>query len=296
MRRIFKPGSVAPSEDIFVLDDGLPGDFQEDEFEQLEPGEDDIIVLDFDDGKKLPGESSEPDKDSDSTPPQPEDKKTKPARRSSARAERDIAAAEKLRDEIVQNAAAEAAKIVEKAHNEAMEMYRTAMEKAMVQIEKDREDAIKTGRAAAFEEHSDEISACISSIVEAICRMEAHQAKLISGFESDLKWLALEIVQKILKQKVEENPACLAPMVEAAVKSCKNAPWITVEISDSVPKLLTELQNMMARDGFGDRVTVKNAKAPADTCIIETPDKFFDASISQQLENLKGYFLSENEG
>lgn len=293
MRRIFKPGSVEPSDDVVVLDDGLPGDFIEEEFEDVEHGEDDIIVLNGDTPPPA-DQNSEPDANAEKREEAPP--KSKPSKRTAERLAQDIASAERLRDEIIQNAAIEAAKVVEKAHTDAMELYRSTMEKAMTQIEKDREDAIKTGQAAALEEHSAEITACINSIVSAICRMEANQAKLISGYESDLKWLALEIAQKILKQKVEENPACMAPMVEAAIKNCKNAPWITVEISDSVPKLLTELQGIMARSGFGDRVTIKNAKMPIDTCIIETPDKFFDASVSQQLENLKGYFLSENEG
>ncbi len=280
MRRIYKPNNVTTSDKYFLLgdtgahtsdlecDDELALDrFEEDECPETENGDSEKLQ----DGQKC------------ST-----------SKRSAARSTmHDIAQLEQLRDQIIAQATAESTRLIEEGHAKAQAEYQAAIARAAEQIERDRQSACAQGQQQAFAQTTQGITDCIRNIEQTLVQLESAQASFITGYEQDLKWAALEIAQKILIDTITADDTRLVPLVMAAVNSVSSAPWMSVEISEHITGLLTQLQQNLQDSTVSDKVSIKLIDAPLDTCIIETPDKFFDASITQQIENLKGYFAVE---
>ncbi len=283
MRRIYKPNNVTTSEKYYVLGDtdspmaaGAEPQASSDSLE--EDQEASIEILDQPGSESAGGpESSTPNS----------------VRHAGRATVQDVVQLEQLRDQIIAQATSEAARLIEEGHAKAQAEYREAIARAAAQIEHDRQAACVQGRQEAVAQTTKDISNCIQNIEKAIARLESAQAAFITGHEQDLKWMALEIAQKILMDTINADDTRLVPLVMAAVNSVGNAPWMSVEISEHMTGLLTQLQQKLKDNPSAGRVNIRLIDAPPDTCIVETPDKFFDASITQQIENLKGYFAAE---
>jgi len=284
LRRIYKPGHVTTSEKFFLLgdaadhlctaenDDGVWSDLAE---------ADDDAAQDLADQNMVPAESE------DAPPPRPA------SRRPAHSTVQEIAQLEQLRDQMIAQATSEAARLLQEAHMKAQAEYHETLARAAEQIERDRQTAREEGRQQAFAQTTQDIVGCIRGIEQTLARLESAQAGFITGYEQDLKWMALEIAQKILVDTISADDTRLVPLVMAAVHSAGNAPWMTVEISERMTGLLTQLQHKISSFSDTGRINLRLVDAPPDTCIVETPDRVFDASIKQQIENLKGYFAAE---
>ncbi len=273
MRRIYRPDNIITSEQAFLLGDAV--DFTRDQS-----------------GGDAPPPDYQAECDYPCAPPD-DDHLPDAATRAASYAAQETARLEALRDQIIAQATSEAARLIQEGHIRAQAEYNNALVRAAEQIERDRQAACQEGRQQAYTQTVQDITDCIHGIEQALIRLESAQATFITGYEQDLKWMAIEIAQKVLVDTVAEDDTRLLPLVLAAVNSVDNAPWMTVEISEQVTGLLTQLQQRLAGLSDAGRVGLRLVDAPPDTCIVETPGTVFDASITQQLENLKGYFAAE---
>lgn len=281
MRRIYKPNNVTTSDMYFLLGDTG-------EHTSTQECDDELALDSFEEDSSTGienGDSTEKLQDGENRPV---------GKRHAARSTmQDIAQLEQLRDQIIAQATAESTRLIEEGHAKAQAEYQAAIARASEQIERDRQSACAQGQQQAFAQTTQGITDCIRNIEQTLIRLESAQASFVTGYEQDLKWAALEIAQKILIDTITADDTRLVPLVMAAVNSVSSAPWLSVEISEHMTGLLTQLQQKLQDSTVSDKVSIKLIDAPPDTCIIETPDKFFDASITQQLENLKGYFAVE---
>lgn len=286
MRRIYKPDNVTTSDKYFLLGD--IGKHTSDE------ENDDVEFFDYLEEDEAATQTPE-NQNGDSAQTAQGDENGPAAKRHAARGTtaQDIAQLEQLRDQIIAQATSESARLIEEGHAKAQAEYQAAVARATEQIERDRQAACAQGKQQALEQATQEIADCICNIAQTLARLESAQAGFFTGYEQDLKWMALEIAQKILLDTITADDTQLVPLVLAAVNSASSAPWMSVEISEHMTGLLTQLQQKLQESPVGTKVNIRLIDAPPDTCIIETPDKFFDASITQQLENLKGYFAAE---
>lgn len=212
----------------------------------------------------------------------------------------DLAAAEELIslntrelcDKMIAQATSEAARLIEEGHARAQAEYSAAISAAQNDIAAEQQKALTLGRNDAVKACRDEINGCVAKIEDLICRLESDHAAFITGYENDLKWLAIEIAQQILCDTIESDNQKLCSLVLGAVKSVKNARWLKVELSDQMAGVLSTLQQAVESEIPG-KAEFKLVSAPADHCVVETPEKVFDASLSQQIENLKIYFANE---
>lgn len=285
MRRIYKSGHVTTSEKFFLLEDVA-------DHSTATENSDDTWT----DRAEADGASSQDLADQNTVTPEDEDSPSaRPASRRSATygTVQEIAQLEQLRDQMIAQATSEAARLLQEAHAKAQLEYNEALARAAEQIEHDRQTACEEGQQQAFAQTTQDIIGCIRGIEQTLARLESAQAGFITGYEQDLKWTALEIAQKILMDTIVADDTRLVPLVMAAVNSASGAPWMTVEISEHMAGLLTQLQHKINSLSDTGRINLRLVDAPPDTCIIETPDRFFDASITQQIENLKGYFAAE---
>lgn len=283
MRKIiYRPDHVTQSDDVVKLGES------DNIVKKAISEPDDVFILDG--GDPQPEQEFEPD---DGGPDGEGFEEASPARVRRRRAETDLEQFREMGRMIIEQATAEASRIIEDGHLRAQTEYSLVMERAHIQAADDRETARRQGHAEALRIHSENITNCIKNIEDAICRIESAQAAFITGYENDLKWMAVEIAEKILSDTIDADQTRLLPLVMTAVHSAKTAQWLSVEISDQMLDLLSGIQAELKQAELDDTVAVKLSPAAPDSCIIETPDRFIDASVTRQIENLKDYFASE---
>ncbi|MDD3429682.1 MAG: FliH/SctL family protein, partial [Oscillospiraceae bacterium] len=208
---------------------------------------------------------------------------------------REAAELEALREEMIAQAVQESSRILEEAHTRLQADYEAMHKQAAQEAEQARQQAYMQGRAEGLQEQKAALAQCVQALQAGIAKMEGAQASFITGYEQDLKWLAIEIAEKVLCKKISQDETEMTQLIKNAVETVKNANWLTVEVSEQMPNLITALQQELQSAANAANIDVKSICAPRGTCIIDTPEGFLDVSIDTQLENLKDYFkLSTN--
>ena len=189
--------------------------------------------------------------------------------------------AEEISQKLLQAARAEREKLLEGAQAEAFQI---------------RSQARQEGYQSAYTELKSQIESCLAKVGSMMDRMQNEQEQYFEKYAKELRFLALEIAGKVLDKRIAEDDEELMDLVRQAVSSVKNAEWISVEISENLPGLVSRLSEEFSDKAYGNKVEVQTRDIPSGSCIIHTPDGVVDASVETQLENLKGIFSSQEEG
>lgn len=196
---------------------------------------------------------------------------------------------------LLAQAQAQAELIRAQAREQAQREHDNLLIEAEQQAQTIRMQAYEQGVAEGSRAQAKAIADCISEIELAVGRLEGEQSGFIAEYESDLKWLALEIASKVLNKKLEQDDTEMLELVKVAVDSIKNAEWIAIEISEQMTGLLSRLHAELEKGNACPQVDILSRPVPIGTCMIDTPSGMIDASVFTQIENLRDYFLSEEQ-
>lgn len=198
-----------------------------------------------------------------------------------------------LYDDLVSKSISEASRILEESHAKAHAEYHQLIEGSKAEIEQAKAEGFNEGVVEGTRSQVANIKACIQQLESTVARIEGKQEEYFAACENDIKWLSLEIAQKVLNDKLTEDQMAMYPLVAAAVAKQKNASWLTVEISDDAPLLINRLKDELEKGDNGKSITINSVNAPTGTCRIQTAEGFIDASIYRQLDNLREYFMQQ---
>lgn len=120
--------------------------------------------------------------------------------------------------------------------------------------------------------------------------------QLLEDSKQDLKELALAIAEKVIHVSLKSSGDILIRMIESATAKRRRCEWVQVYIADrdarASANTVPELTEALSR--LSDRVRVIPMTGDeSGTCIIEMPDEIIDASVSTQLDNLRGLISDE---
>lgn len=140
-------------------------------------------------------------------------------------------------------------------------------------------------------EKSAEVSRQLEKVDAALLQMQQEQTQFMEQFRDRLAALSLDIAEKLVLRKIEADDMFLSELVTKTVSSLKNSEWITVGVSDQLVDLVSYLRSEFKNPEYGN-VEVAARYYPTDTCILETDGGVVDATISEQVANLKKEFDS----
>nr|WP_312577370.1 FliH/SctL family protein [Sedimentibacter sp.] len=209
------------------------------------------------------------------------------------------------REIIIKDATEEALKIVNtakrNAHLEVSEIKNRAYEdgyNAGIGIGKNKgyEEGYQTGLKTIREELSKENEIRLNEINNMIELIEKNKQVIISKYENEISKLAIDIAEKIVRQKIEQKDDFVTKIIENVIEDYKNVEWIKIYVSDNedarmieADKLLIDELSKISKD---IKIEVKKGLSNR-SCIVETPDSIVDASVDTQLNNLKEILLSK---
>ncbi len=194
-----------------------------------------------------------------------------------------------LKEEILQAAMAESGRIIEDAVRKAEEIQNQKLQEGQNEIENLRLKAAEEGRKEGAETVVKEVKDIAEKLENGIAGFEAERAGFEAEYEQQLKWLAIEIAEKVLAKKIDQNDAEVFEMVEKAVQGLKNESWIRLEVSKEMTVLIDKLTDFFAT---WEQVEVSAVPTEKGEVQIETPSGIVDVSLKTQIANLKQYFTT----
>lgn len=232
--------------------------------------------------------------DNDALPPAPKPKPEEPPKKKDpgpidfAKVQADAILAEaeqearELREKAMADLEAELEELKSQAHTEG---YQAGFAQGMA--EGRQEARLQLEQAASQQEK--EVAAFLKEAVKV-------RDQLIEDSKQDLKELALAIAEKVIHVSLKNSGDILVRMIESATAKKRRCEWVQVYIADrdvrTSANTVPELTEALSR--LSDRVRVIPMTGDeSGTCIIEMPDEIIDASVSTQLDNLRGLISDE---
>lgn len=190
--------------------------------------------------------------------------------------------ANELREKAMADLEAELGELRNQAHTEG---YQAGFAEGMA--EGRQEARLQLEQMAAEQEK--EVAAFLKDAVRV-------RDQLLEDSKQDLKELALAIAEKVIHVSLKSSGDILIRMIESATAKRRRCEWVQVYIADrdarASANTVPELTEALSR--LSDRVRViPMAGDESGTCIIEMPDEIIDASVSTQLDNLRGLISDE---
>ncbi len=195
-------------------------------------------------------------------------------------------------EELYAQTVSEARQEAERISKEILRLAHSEHDVLIKQAEEDaqriRAEAYREGLERGRQEKREELRTAIENTNRAIQQIELENVQYMHLYEEELKNLAVDVASRILRKRITPDGHELAELVKAAINSVKDADWITVELSERMPGLLSFLESELKESRTNAEIVAKDL--PEDTCIVKTSDGNIDASVTTQLRNVKEYF------
>lgn len=195
-------------------------------------------------------------------------------------------------EELYAQTVSEARQEAERISKEILKLAHSEHDVLIKQAEEDaqriRAEAYREGLERGRQEKREELRTAIENTNRAIQQIELENVQYMHLYEEELKNLAVDVASRILRKRITPDGHELAELVKAAINSVKDADWITVELSERMPGLLSFLESELKESRTNAEIVAKDL--PEDTCIVKTSDGNIDASVTTQLRNVKEYF------
>ncbi len=198
--------------------------------------------------------------------------------------------------ELVMAAKKEAEEIIAAAKREVEQQKISFEEDLKRRIEAEKKQAYEIGMLEGSEQKTQEIEQAIASLSNAVDEIKSNFNSFMDEQRSDLITLVLEVTEKILAKRIENDDYIMVPIIQKALQGVKIKSHCAISVSEDAGQLLAflkkELMNSSDPDSAMFDVLAKDM--PLDFCVLEVNEELLDLSISTQFENL-GNFLKHND-
>ncbi len=155
-------------------------------------------------------------------------------------------------------------------------------------------DAVSKAYFDAIHQRKGELNECMKRVDDTLQQLEQMQYKYMQEYSRQLKYLAIDIAEKMIAQKIEEDELVLAPLVMQTVSGIKNSDWINVELSEKLVGLIDFVKQELSHPDFKGKALTVAVPGTSDLIRIGTEDGTIVATISAQAENLRQMFEIED--
>ena len=193
---------------------------------------------------------------------------------------------------ILADARREAERFMEQAREEsALELEDMRRQAASEGFQQGMQGGLLAGRLEAQQQLEKDAAQQAADVKAFLQAAQVEKELLLEKSKEDLKELALAIAEKVIRVSLRSSSDILIRMIEAATAKKRRCEWVQIYIADcdartnaqTIPELTEAMRHL------SDRVRViPMADDESGTCIIEMPDEIIDASVSTQLDNLRG--------
>lgn len=187
-------------------------------------------------------------------------------------------------DDMLNKARAEADEIV----NNARIMAERITDAAKSDADSIKLDAYDIGKREGIEENAELLNDLSDKILSSLNQIKADEEEYFEKYEAGLRSLALEMTEKIICQKMEDDDLFMYNVIKSAVKSLRDVSWVRAEVSDQLSGYIDSLENELSSSGHRVELVIRE-NVPKDTCVLNHSDGVVIATLSEQLHNLREF-------
>lgn len=198
-------------------------------------------------------------------------------------------------EEILNQADAEAHRIIAEAHVQASRLV-DAAHKRGEQIEAEAyQQAFEQGEAAGKQLGEQKINPIIHNLRSVVDGIVAQQEAFLGSHEQDLVKIAFMISLQLIQREIHQDPSVILDVVRAAIAKVQRASQLTVLVSPHDFRFLEgHLEMLEAATPNGASVTVEPDEAiHRGGCRVVSDTGEIDATIDRMLENIRSRIWDE---
>lgn len=155
--------------------------------------------------------------------------------------------------------------------------------------EKGKKLGFDEGKAVAEEEVNKKNEGLVAELCKQIYTVEESKDELLKKYEKDLIKLSIDIAEKIIRTKINQNDEIIKNIVNNAIKDYRNVEWVKIYLSSNDYITISTDQSIMQKlSQISERVILEVLTDASDgELIIETPENLIDSGVNTQLSNLR---------
>ncbi len=135
-----------------------------------------------------------------------------------------------------------------------------------------------------------ELKECISDVQKLLNELTQKHEEFIEQYTNELKYMAVDIAEKMILEKISADDTILEKLVLQSVKTVKSAEWISIELSERLVGLVDYVKKELEMPEYKGRTSVYTVTGKADTCRVTTDEGTIVSTISVQADNLRKAF------
>lgn len=135
-----------------------------------------------------------------------------------------------------------------------------------------------------------ELKDCINGVQALLDEMVIAHKQFIDEYTNELKYMAVDIAEKIILEKISEDDMILQRLVLQTVNNVKNAEWLNVEISERLVGLVDSIKKELEKPEYNGRAFVFPVAGTDSICRVTTNDGTIVSTIEVQADNLRKTF------
>ncbi|MFB0921275.1 MAG: hypothetical protein QMB62_10420 [Oscillospiraceae bacterium] len=152
------------------------------------------------------------------------------------------------------------------------------------------EAAAQSAYFDALNKKKSELKGCISDVQKLLNELTQKHEEFIEQYTNELKYMAVDIAEKMILEKISADDAILEKLVLQSVKSVKSAEWISVELSERLVGLVDYVKKELEMPEYKGRTSVNTVTGEIDTCRVTTDEGTLVSTINVQADNLRKVF------
>ncbi len=137
-----------------------------------------------------------------------------------------------------------------------------------------------------------ELEKKLEEIDEVLLQLQQTHGDFLERYADELKYLAVDIAEKFVLNKLDENDELLKKLVFESVADVKNSSWLEIELSNSVSSMIDEIKQELDEKGYGSRSSVTTKFKDKGKISVSGEEGTIVADISAQAQNLKDLFMA----
>ncbi|MBQ3566545.1 MAG: hypothetical protein IJA12_05135, partial [Oscillospiraceae bacterium] len=169
------------------------------------------------------------------------------------------------------------------------------MAEASVTAQQLRTDAYNEGAKSGFEDKKTLLENLALYISHSIEEIKKERNQFFEEYAKQLKYLSVDICEKIISHKIEEDDMVMYGVIKDALRYVRDTKWVKAEVSAELSGYVDSLEKELQAQGQNVEF-IFSQNIPKDTCILNTSNGLVDATISEQLKNLREFIDSLDKG
>ncbi len=160
---------------------------------------------------------------------------------------------------------------------------------------KAQQAAYESAYVEAIQRKRGELADSVQKVDTFLKEIQVLHDEFLTKYSTELKYMAIDVAEKIMLLKIEEDDLVLEKLVMQTVDGVKNTSWLDIELCDRLVSLVDKIRKDMESSNQKGRITVSPVASKIDRVRVNSEKGTIVADVSKQASNLKELFRNSEK-